>query len=62
MTQLAVAEPILTCKECFCWLPVKKGYKCVVSGKKRLGTMFACQFVESRRALLVAIQVADETS
>lgn len=39
----------LTCKECFEWLPGKKGYKCDLSGKRRLGSMHVCQFVNSRR-------------
>lgn len=47
-----LGESVLTCKECFCWLPGKKGYRCILSGKTRLGAMTACQFVKSRRALV----------
>lgn len=55
-------EPILTCKECFCWLPGKKGYKCILSGKRRLGAMTACQFVDSRRMIvsLAAMEAANK--
>lgn len=47
---VVVEEKSMTCKECFCWLPTKKGYICALSGRKRLGAMTVCQFVESRRA------------
>lgn len=39
----------LTCNECYLWIPTKKAWKCELSGKKKLATMFACQFIKSRR-------------
>lgn len=55
-------EQALTCKDCFCWQPVKDGWKCVFSGNKVLGSMHACQYVESRRALLKVVKMAVDES
>jgi len=49
--EIAKAQ-LMVCKECFSWLPSKKGYKCILSGKKKLGSMTTCQFVDSRRAFV----------